>query len=95
MAEPKPEYKPAPVRRMTFVEVPRAVYAQYQFTPWQELLAAAAAGRDGLQVVEDNYFASTLRKDEYALLREGVNGGTFLFRQNWISDDAIFYAHYL
>lgn len=90
-----PEYKPPPVRLMVFVRVPRAVFPRYVGQRWADVLAAARAGDDGLEVVQENYYQVGNRTGEWAMLRESPSGGCYLFRQNWIEPDAIVYAHFL
>jgi hypothetical protein len=86
MALPKPEYKPPPVRITRFVEVPRALTPQYWVLPWAEVVTAAQEGRDGLRMVEDNFFAFGNQTPETAWLRRAPSGGCLLFRQHWCDD---------
>lgn len=78
-----PEHKPAPYRLVQFVQVPHAVFAQYADASWPALITAAQAERDGLQIIDANYFGLPYAARETAWLRENPAGGFFLYHQNW------------
>jgi hypothetical protein len=95
MSKPKPEFKPPPVRYVRFVQVPRAVFSQYCDRSWPEVITAAQAGRDGLDIIDANYFGLPVPASQTAWLRENPAGGCFLYSQNWVVDDPIIYSHFL
>jgi hypothetical protein len=84
---PMPEHKPPPFRLVRFVEVPRALVPRYGDLRWADVVTAAQAGRDGLRIVDDNYYTAGGATPETALLREREEtGGCLLFRQNWCDE---------
>jgi hypothetical protein len=81
-----PKKKPPPFRLIRFVEVPRALVPSYTDRPWADVVAAAEAGTDGLNVVDADYFGIVAAERETAWLRENPAGGCFLFKQNWCDE---------
>jgi hypothetical protein len=80
---PMPEKKPPPFRLVRFIAVPRAVAGVYGDRTWVEVVTAAQAGRDGLEVIDTDYFGLPQAKPDTAWLREGPSGGCLLYLQNW------------
>jgi hypothetical protein len=79
-----PEHKPAPERFVRFVQVPRDVFFEkYADASWTDLITAAQAERDGLQMIDANYFGLPYAARDTVWLRENPAGGFFLYHQNW------------
>jgi hypothetical protein len=78
-----PEHKPAPYRLVQFVQVPHAVFAQYADASWPALITAAQAERDGLQIIDANYFGLPYAARDTVWLREKPGDSFFLYHQNW------------
>lgn len=81
-----PEYKEPPRRVVRFVQVPRELVAHYADQAWADVIVAAQAARDGLVIIDANFYGLPYAAKGTAWLREGPTGGCLLYSQNWCDE---------